>query len=47
MARTPTFSTSARRSASRLVQRYGIGDKVFTGPNPPYGALITYYLREA
>ncbi len=26
--------------------RYGIGDKVFTGPNPPYGALITYYLKE-
>jgi photosystem II stability/assembly factor-like uncharacterized protein len=26
--------------------RYGIGDKPFTGPNPPYGALITYYLKE-
>jgi hypothetical protein len=26
--------------------RYGIGDKVFTGPNPPYGALISYYLRD-
>ena len=26
--------------------RYGIGDKVFTGPNPPYGALITYYLKD-
>ncbi|MDH5468207.1 MAG: hypothetical protein OEY25_12390, partial [Candidatus Aminicenantes bacterium] len=26
--------------------RYGIGDKVFSGPNPPYGALITYYLKE-
>src|SRR5687767_15630685 len=26
--------------------RYGIGDKVFTGPNPPNGALITYYLKE-
>ncbi|MGH9944317.1 MAG: WD40/YVTN/BNR-like repeat-containing protein [Pyrinomonadaceae bacterium] len=26
--------------------RYGIGDAVFTGPNPPYGALITYYLKE-
>ncbi len=26
--------------------RYGIGNKVFTGPNPPYGALITYYLKE-
>ncbi|HEX2269192.1 MAG TPA: hypothetical protein VHH35_06645 [Pyrinomonadaceae bacterium] len=26
--------------------RYGIGDKVFTGPNPPGGAVITYYLKE-
>jgi len=26
--------------------RYGIGDKVFSGSNPPYGALITYYLKE-
>ncbi|MBE0460502.1 MAG: hypothetical protein IBX60_02555 [Candidatus Aminicenantes bacterium] len=26
--------------------RYGIGDKVFRGQNPPYGALITYYLKE-
>ncbi|MDQ3803465.1 MAG: glycosyl hydrolase [Acidobacteriota bacterium] len=26
--------------------RYGIGDKVFAGPNPPYGALISYHLRE-
>lgn len=26
--------------------RYGIGDKVFGGPNPPYGALITYYLKD-
>jgi photosystem II stability/assembly factor-like uncharacterized protein len=25
--------------------RYGIGDAVFTGPNPPPGALITYYLK--
>jgi hypothetical protein len=25
--------------------RYGIGDKVFAGPNPPYGALITYHLK--
>lgn len=26
--------------------RYGIGDKLFQGPNPPYGALITYYFKE-
>ncbi len=26
--------------------RYGIGDKVFAGPNPPYGALLSYHLKE-
>jgi len=26
--------------------RYGIGDKVFRGKNPPYGTLVTYYLKE-
>jgi photosystem II stability/assembly factor-like uncharacterized protein len=36
---------NALRFASRF-SRYGIGDKVFTGPNPPYGALITYYLKD-
>ncbi|HEY9231631.1 MAG TPA: hypothetical protein VIS78_05775, partial [Blastocatellia bacterium] len=34
----------ALRFTSRFT-RYGIGDKVFAGPNPPYGALITYYLK--
>ncbi|MDX6711766.1 MAG: hypothetical protein QOH96_2782 [Blastocatellia bacterium] len=36
---------AALRFATRFT-RYGIGDKVFTGPNPPYGALITYYLKD-
>jgi hypothetical protein len=35
----------ALRYTSRFT-RYGIGDKVFTGPNPPNGAVITYYLKE-
>jgi photosystem II stability/assembly factor-like uncharacterized protein len=35
----------ALRYATRFT-RYGIGDKVFTGPNPSYGALITYYLKD-
>ncbi len=35
----------AMRFAARFT-RYGIGDKVFTGPNPSYGALITYYLKD-
>jgi len=26
--------------------RYGIGDKLFAGANPPYGALVTYHLKE-
>ncbi|MCS6805869.1 MAG: hypothetical protein RMM98_05110 [Acidobacteriota bacterium] len=34
----------AWRFATRM-SRYGIGNKPFTGPNPPYGALITYYLK--
>ncbi len=36
----------ALRFATRNT-RYGIGNKPFAGPNPPYGALVTYYLREA
>ena len=36
---------SALRFATRFT-RYGIGDKVFAGPNPTYGALITYYLKD-
>jgi len=35
----------ALRYASRFT-RYGTGDKQFAGPNPPTGALITYYLKE-
>jgi hypothetical protein len=35
----------ALRYSSRF-SRYGIGDKQFTGPNPPAGALITYYLKD-
>ncbi len=35
----------ALRYSTRFT-RYGIGDKVFVGPNPAYGALITYYLKD-
>ncbi len=35
----------ALRFASRFT-RYGLGDRVFTGPNTSYGALITYYLKD-
>ncbi|HVG30565.1 MAG TPA: hypothetical protein VM864_12735 [Pyrinomonadaceae bacterium] len=30
---------------SRMMTRYGVGDKPYAGQNPPYGALITYYLK--
>ena len=33
------------RYSSRFT-RYGIGNKPFAGPNPPYGALITYSLQD-
>jgi photosystem II stability/assembly factor-like uncharacterized protein len=35
----------ALRFPSRFT-RYGLGDKVYRGPNPPAGALITYSLEE-
>jgi len=31
---------------STMMTRYGIGDKVFQGANPPRGAIITYYLKD-
>jgi hypothetical protein len=34
----------ALRFAS-MMTRYGIGDKPYLGPNPPGGALISYYLK--
>lgn len=39
------FSVRPGLRFASFMTRYGIGDKVFTGPNPPYGALITYYLK--
>ena len=35
----------AMRFDSRFT-RYGIGDRPFAGKNPPYGASITYYVRD-
>jgi hypothetical protein len=37
------------RAGVRFAQkmtRYGLGDKPFKGPNPAYGALVTYLLKE-
>ncbi len=39
------FSVRAGLRFATRFTRYGIGEKAFTGPNPPYGALITYYLK--
>lgn len=33
------------RFTSRFT-RYGMGDKIFAGSNPSYGAIISYYLKE-
>ena len=40
------FSVRPGLRFASMFTRYGIGDKVFTGPNPPGGALITYYLKD-
>ena len=34
----------ALRYTTRMT-RYGVADKAFAGQNPPYGALLSYYLR--
>lgn len=44
---TETAQLFPVRSALRFTvraSRFGFGDKTFAGPNPPYGALISYYL---
>ena len=40
------FSVRPALRFTTRFSRYGIGDKVFNGPNPPTGALITYYLKD-
>lgn len=40
------FSVRPALRYASVFTRYGIGDKQFTGPNPPNGALITYYLKD-
>ncbi len=45
---SPTYMFDVRpayRFATRMT-RYGIGDKLFQGANPPRGATVTYYLRD-
>ncbi len=40
------FTTRTATRFATKPTRYGIGDGVFQGPNPPYGALVSYYLKE-
>src|SRR6185503_4503253 len=40
------FSVRPGLRFASMFTRYGVGDKIFTGPNPPGGALITYYLKD-
>ncbi|MBI4889917.1 MAG: glycosyl hydrolase [Acidobacteria bacterium] len=28
------------------MRSYGLGNKAYAGPNPPYGAILSYYLKE-
>ena len=48
VAAKPAYLFPIRRAIRFSVKptRYGIGDKKFLGPNPPYGALTTYHLKE-
>jgi hypothetical protein len=40
------FDVRAAMRFTMMPTRYGIGDEPFRGPNPPYGALITFHLKE-
>lgn len=44
----PAYLFDVRRAIRFAIKetRYGIGDKQFLGTNPPYGAIVTYYLAE-
>jgi photosystem II stability/assembly factor-like uncharacterized protein len=44
----PTYMFDVRLAYrfSTMMTRYGIGDKLFQGANPPRGAIITYYLKD-
>ncbi len=55
LQRTNLRFSRSRSISSRCVRRfafrssnsvYGFGEKPYRAPNPPYGALITYYLKE-
>ena len=48
IAATPAHLFEPRRGMrvrSRFI-RYGVGNKMFAGPNPPAGALLTYWLKD-
>ena len=41
------FETTPGMRFAGTFTRYGLGDREFRGPNPPYGAAITYFLAES
>jgi photosystem II stability/assembly factor-like uncharacterized protein len=40
------FPVRAGVRFAQKMTRYGLGDEPFKGPNPAYGALVTYHLKE-
>lgn len=40
------FDIRTAYSHSKKMMRYGIGDGIYVAPNPPYGALIDYYVSK-
>ncbi|HMG36165.1 MAG TPA: hypothetical protein VKM94_19670 [Blastocatellia bacterium] len=40
------FDTRPALRFTQRFQKYGTGDKQYFGPNPPYGAIVTYYLKD-
>ncbi|HEY7699749.1 MAG TPA: hypothetical protein VIE88_15105, partial [Vicinamibacteria bacterium] len=47
-ANKPAHLFPIRRAVRFQVKptRYGLGDKLYLGKNPPYGALVSYFLKE-
>ncbi len=44
---THFFPVKDARMFIQTTMKYGQGDSYFTAPNPDYGAIFTYYLKEA
>jgi photosystem II stability/assembly factor-like uncharacterized protein len=44
--RSQLFDIRAALRYATPMRAYGMGNKAYAGPNPPYGALISYYLKD-